>query len=221
MDELSDIVNSLERAELNSKLASRVAEVITAIQRRKTYPVGATFLVNFKDDKHVMDTGFDIYNYDGYRNRNLLSIYDKSIVSHLTTPLEENGMQTNNSVVDLDGVVLVLGDGQIHGTGYYFLADVRAALHAVNPNPPRVLYQGFGFNKAHGARHISGIATSYHVKDSLVFVLSQDEDKIRVFYEGKILYSPEKNEINYQPKPKQKSEPALQGGTLRPAYTTT
>jgi hypothetical protein len=218
MQELTQIVDALISAGKDTILARRTAEVLLQIKEEKDHPVGCTFVVNYNPDHKLLDMDIDVYKLDGYSANKPLSIYRRDIADHLLKNQSHNNQPLNRSVMDLDGVVLVAKNGDIKGTGHYLPVDARAVLEEMKLPEHWPTYERLGFSEHCGSRHVSGICASYKMKDALIFVLSQEKDSIRIFCEGKILYSPKDREINYQPM-QQLSEPARPAGILQPAYT--
>lgn len=91
---------------------------------------------------------------------------------------------------DFDGAILINASGVILASGVYLEAirpkEVAQILH---PGKTEDLSFAFGFaNKVH-TRHVSAIAASYRLKDTTFFVLSEEDRSLRIFEEGRIIWS--------------------------------
>jgi DNA integrity scanning protein DisA with diadenylate cyclase activity len=95
-----------------------------------------------------------------------------------------------------DGAILVDKNGRILASGVY-LENMRPKTVAEKLCKKKTsdLSEAFGFVQKVHTRHLSGIACSYKLKGTAVFVISEESNALRVFEKGKITASPFKKEI--------------------------
>ena len=98
---------------------------------------------------------------------------------------------------DFDGAILINNKGLVLASGV-FLENIKAKEVALNLNPQKAedLSAAFGFKKKVHTRHLTAIASSYVLKNTTVFVISEEDRSIRIFEKGRIIYSTIKGEVN-------------------------
>jgi DNA integrity scanning protein DisA with diadenylate cyclase activity len=99
-------------------------------------------------------------------------------------------------VSDFDGALLINPQGRVVASGIY-LESMRPKKVAEILCPARSqdLSSSFGFVRKVHTRHLAGIAASYWIKGSTVFVVSEEDGSIRIFEGGKIIWSTIRKEI--------------------------
>lgn len=94
------------------------------------------------------------------------------------------------ATLDFDGAILVDGDGHIAHSGVY-VEGLRPRLVAnrLNRGHFNDLSEQFGFKTKVHARHLSAITASYIFKGTTVFTVSEENDDIHIFENGRIVHS--------------------------------
>lgn len=136
-------------------------------------------------------------------NRRHASIPDitQNVFQHRHFDLHERSRneahETIKRTIDFDGAILVTRDGVIVGSGAY-LENVRPKEIAkvIHPKSTEDLSAAFGFAKKVHTRHLAAIAASYVLKNTSIFVVSEEDGSLRVFEDGKIIWSTISSEIN-------------------------
>lgn len=119
----------------------------------------------------------------------------KKVKVNLRNDFHSDLVQTLKRTLDFDGAILINKKGNFSASGVY-LANIA-------PNEvAKILYSSavdlstaFGFKKKVHMRHLAGIAASYILKGTTVFVLSEEDGSLRIFEEGKIVWSTIRTEI--------------------------
>ena len=98
--------------------------------------------------------------------------------------------------MDFDGAILISREGHVLASGVY-LENMKPKRVAEIIHPSRIedLSAAFGFAKKVHTRHLSAIASSYILKDTTVFVLSEEDRSARIFEDGRIIWSTIDSEI--------------------------
>ena len=151
---------------------------LSAIQTSGANP-GYSLCIGFEESmaNHVYMMDDDIYSVKSY------NIKDANYLGHI---LESK---------DLDGAILIGKDGHMKHSGMYYGHDPKVTLLQIGKYEAKPMWKLFGFSRPVCTRHISAINGSYHMPTTLVFVLSEEHNQIRVFHRGKIIYSPVDTEI--------------------------
>ena len=101
-------------------------------------------------------------------------------------------------IADFDGAVLVGKRGRVRVSGIYLEnMQPKRVMEKIGKTRYTDLSSAFGFYKKVHTRHLAGIACSYVLKGSLVYVISEEDDSLRIFENGKIIYSPYQKEIEW------------------------
>jgi len=100
------------------------------------------------------------------------------------------------NIVDFDGAILVNKDGLVLASGVY-LDNVhpKQVAKILNPAKAEDLSSAFGFMKKVHTRHLAAIAASYILKNTTVYVVSEEDRSLRIFERGRIIWSTNKSEI--------------------------
>ncbi len=100
------------------------------------------------------------------------------------------------SIADFDGAVLVSPTGLIVASGVYLeKMNPKLAAKRVSTIRGEDLSAAFGFLKKVHGRHLTAISASYRLKNTAVFTVSEETGSIRIFEDGKIIYSTLTKEI--------------------------
>jgi len=124
------------------------------------------------------------------------NIFKDKKINILKTPLNEI-VNIFSLTTNFDGAILINNKGLVLASGV-FLENIKAkevALH-LNPQKAEDLSAAFGFKKKVHTRHLTAIALSYVLKNTTVFVISEEDRSIRIFEKGRIIYSTIKGEAN-------------------------
>jgi DNA integrity scanning protein DisA with diadenylate cyclase activity len=94
--------------------------------------------------------------------------------------------------VDFDGAILINSKGAIMHSGI-ILEGLRPRFVAnkLNPGSFNDLSEQLGFKEKVHSRHLFAIASSYVFKNTTVFTVSEESDKMHIFEGGKIIYTNE------------------------------
>lgn len=99
-------------------------------------------------------------------------------------------------IADFDGAVLVSPTGLIVASGVYLeKMNPKLVAKRVSATRKEDLSAAFGFLKKVHGRHLAAISASYRLGGTTVFVVSEETGSIRIFEEGKIVYSTLTKEI--------------------------
>lgn len=115
----------------------------------------------------------------------------------MATHAHDHVLDMLGSTTDFDGAILATNQGKLIASGVY-LENIRpkdVAEHMKLPNADD-LSSAFGFAKKVHTRHLAGIACSYRLRGTTVYVLSEEQRVLRVFEKGKIVFSTLRSEMN-------------------------
>lgn len=167
---------------------SRVYMIISELRDIIENPFGIIAVLgatNFNDYTAPMDKDF-------FKN-NPVDIYQGGVENLIA------------QTVHYDGAIMISPDGKITHSGVYLAyQDFRDVLKAINAPADGSLPERFGFAEDVGTRHISAICFSYRMPKTTVYIVSEETGKVRIFENGRIVYSPLKEEV-YRPKKEAKS----------------
>ena len=126
------------------------------------------------------------------------NIFKDKKLNILKTPLNEV-INAFSLTSDFDGAILINNKGTVIASGV-FLENIKAKEVALTLNPSKAedLSAAFGFKKKVHTRHLTAIASSYVLKHTTVFVISEEDRSLRIFEKGRIIYSTIKGEANYE-----------------------
>lgn len=103
---------------------------------------------------------------------------------------DEEVLKTLGKTADFDGAIFMTKEGVITASGMYLENMKPKELSKVlNSQKSGDLSSVFGFVKKVHTRHLTAIAASYWLKDATVYVVSEEDDSLRVFEGGKIVWS--------------------------------
>ncbi|HOM68195.1 MAG TPA: diadenylate cyclase [Candidatus Paceibacterota bacterium] len=187
--------NNIERAfrdtkdekELQIKL--KIFEILFRLNKRKKEPFGMLVIYNFKEEWFDKFCSFPDISQNIFKDKKL---------NILKTPLNEV-INAFSLTSDFDGAILINNKGTVIASGV-FLENIKAKEVALTLNPSKAedLSAAFGFKKKVHTRHLTAIASSYVLKHTTVFVISEEDRSLRIFEKGRIIYSTIKGEANYE-----------------------
>ncbi|KKU10599.1 MAG: hypothetical protein UX65_C0016G0007 [Parcubacteria group bacterium GW2011_GWB1_46_8] len=123
------------------------------------------------------------------------NIFEETLFRFMEHSMEE-GVNKLSRTIDFDGAVLVNSNGRAFASGVYLEnMKPKQVIEKTGISRYEDLSQAFGFSHKVHTRHLSGIAASYWLKNTLVYVISEEDQTLRVFEKGRIIYSPYKKEI--------------------------
>lgn len=101
-------------------------------------------------------------------------------------------------ITDFDGAILVNSRGEVVASGIY--------LESMQPKYVAELLYGkgggdlssqFGFLRKVHARHLASISASYWLPDTTVFTISEEDRSLRIFENGRIIWSSIQKEFSH------------------------
>jgi DNA integrity scanning protein DisA with diadenylate cyclase activity len=135
-------------------------------------------------------------------NRRYASLPDKTQNLFRSRPFDlrdpplERLLEKFSQLADFDGAVLVNRDGEIVASGMYLESMTpKKVAEILNPDHSEDLSAAFGFMKKVHTRHLAAISASFWLSGATVFVVSEEDGSIRIFENGKIIWSTIKKEI--------------------------
>ena len=174
-----------DEKELEIKL--KIFEILFRLNKRKKESFGMLVVYNFDEEWFDKFCSFPDVSQNIFKDKK---------INILKTPLNEI-VNIFSLTTDFDGAILINNKGLVLASGV-FLENIKAkevALH-LNPQKAEDLSAAFGFKKKVHTRHLTAIALSYVLKNTTVFVISEEDRSIRIFEKGKIIYSTIKGEAN-------------------------
>lgn len=174
-----------DEKELEIKL--KIFEILFRLNKRKKESFGMLVVYNFDEEWFDKFCSFPDVSQNIFKDKK---------INILKTPLNEI-VNIFSLTTDFDGAILINNKGLVLASGV-FLENIKAkevALH-LYPQKAEDLSAAFGFKKKVHTRHLTAIALSYVLKNTTVFVISEEDRSIRIFEKGKIIYSTIKGEAN-------------------------
>jgi len=177
--------DTTDEKELEIKL--RIFEILFRLNKRKKEPFGMLVVYNFNENWFDKFCSFPDVSQNIFKDKK---------INILKTPLNEI-VNIFSLTTDFDGAILINNKGLVLASGV-FLENIKAKEVALNLNPQKAedLSAAFGFKKKVHTRHLTAIASSYVLKNTTVFVISEEDRSLRIFEKGRIIYSPIKGEVN-------------------------
>lgn len=172
--------------DVSGELKLKIHHVLSLFQKEVRRPFGILLVLGWQKKWKKKFAGFPDISQDIFRSSRVNAAEDS----------EERILEVLHKTVDFDGAVLVDTRGKFVASGVY-LENMRPNEVAtiVHSGSSVDLSTAFGFKKKVHMRHLAGIAASYILKGTTVFVISEEDRSMRVFEEGKIIWSTVKKEI--------------------------
>jgi len=167
-------------------LKLKIYQVLKLLRRRRRKPFGMLIVLGWKREWDRKFASLPDATQNAFRDRRL----------DLVGAAEEKILEEFSGIADFDGAILVNQRGQVLASGIY-LENVRPkrVAEVMHPEKSQDLSSAFGFVRKVHARHLAGIAASYWLKGSTVFVVSEEDGTIRIFEGGKVIWSSIRREI--------------------------
>lgn len=86
-----------------------------------------------------------------------------------------------------DGAILISPTGEVTHSGIGLSPKINDMLKELNLSRNMYINEIIGIDEKVGTRHSSSFAASYKMKDTLIYVLSEETGRISVFYQGKLV----------------------------------
>lgn len=97
---------------------------------------------------------------------------------------------------DFDGAILISREGLVLESGIYLEnLHPKSVAQILHPGRAKDLSSAFGFAQKVHTRHLSAIAASYALTGTTVFVLSEEDNMVRITEKGRIIWSTVKEEL--------------------------
>ncbi len=117
----------------------------------------------------------------------------QNIFKRITINLRNNShsdiAQILKRTLDFDGAILIDEKGNFSASGVYLTNIAPNEVAKILYSSAVDLSTAFGFKKKVHMRHLAGIAASYILKGTTVFVLSEEDGSLLFFENGKIVWS--------------------------------
>jgi DNA integrity scanning protein DisA with diadenylate cyclase activity len=178
--------NSLLTQDSGLQFKTRVHQILTGIQKkaikREYDPPGMLILLGY-DPQNSLHTSF--YSSSDHSQNSFR--YPVPTPEYVMTPRAASRIEETRKY---DGAILIDPTGYVIDSGIYLRRiDPIEVLDLMEVNNHRDLSERFGFvDKVH-ARHLAAICASYLMRNTTTFTLSEDTGLLRIFEDGKIIYS--------------------------------
>lgn len=180
VDQLQEILAQLSLPISDNSLALRVYETLRHV-RDQEEGHGITIVLGFKPEQknHIAPMADDVFE----------NLYEHISDYHMKDKIL--------NIREIDGAILIDPSGKMLHSGMFFVVNPLHVLKSMGINRANDLGlpELFGFSRKVGTRHISSISASYKMNDTLIFALSEEDSKVRIFLNGRILFSEVEEEI--------------------------
>jgi len=168
------------------ELKLKVYEIVLRLRREMHKRFGLLIVLGWKREWNDRHTSLPDATQD---------IFVKHHIDIANCPLKQAAGAIKKTA-DFDGAILVSRDGKIFDSGV-FLENLhpKAVAKILHPSKAEDLSSAFGFVKKVHIRHLAAIAASYALKGTTVFVLSEEDNTIRVMEKGRIIWSTVREEV--------------------------
>lgn len=186
--EQEKLVSALLKNEsaLDIDLKIKIYNLLLALRKDAKRPFGMLIVLGWQKQWNKKYVGFPDITQNIFRN-NKISLRSDSY---------NDIAQIVKKTMDFDGAILINAKGDFIASGVY-LTDIKPQEIAkiLHQSTAVDLSTSFGFKRKVHMRHLAGIATSYILKETTVFVLSEEDGSLRIFEEGRIVWSTIGSEI--------------------------
>ncbi|MEK9194353.1 MAG: diadenylate cyclase [Patescibacteria group bacterium] len=186
-ENLSFVFSDGEKDGISPGLKLKVYEIILLLRSRIKRPFGLLVVLGWQREWNEKYAAISDIDQDIFRNHHF------DLGKHSLNQCTEAIKKT----IDFDGAILVNKEGIILGSGAYLEnvrpKEVSKIVHSSDHT--KDLSEAFGFAKKVHTRHLAAIAASYRLKNTTVFVLSEEDGSVRIFERGKIVWSTIPSEI--------------------------
>ena len=121
------------------------------------------------------------------------NIFNKIIIN-LRNDSHSDIVKVLKETMNFDGAILIDEKGNFSASGVYLTNIAPNEVAKILYSSAVDLSTAFGFKRKVHMRHLAGIAASYILKGTTVFVLSEEDNSLRIFEGGKIVWSTVKSE---------------------------
>jgi len=169
------------------ELKLKIFQTLKRLRKRRRAPFGMIIVLGWKREWDKKYSAMP----DKSQNLFIHSTFDFAAAS------EERALEKLAELADFDGAILMNSRGQIIASGIYLesMAPKKVA-EILNPQKTDDLSRAFGFSKKVHTRHMAAIAASWRLKNTTVFVVSEEDGSIRIFENGRIIFSTIREEIH-------------------------
>lgn len=185
------------RAELlcSIKLKKRIYQILLEIRNGalgNQYPMPGMFLIlGYNSGSSLHNNHFCI----GNKSQNIFE-YAGDNVQISESIMQDNITERILQTKDFEGAVLIDSTGYITNSGAIIEGiEYRDVLNGMNLSYTGDLSESFGFCTTVGTRNLAAISASHIMLDLTTYTLSRRDGIIRVFEEGRILYSTHPDEL--------------------------
>ena len=120
-------------------------------------------------------------------SQDIFASHHTNIMKIVLKPEKKSGII---KTVNFDGAILIDRNGNVLHSGAMIEGlRPRATAHKLNPDGAGDLSSQFGFKQKVHMRHIAAITSSYLFKNTTIFTVSEENNSLHIFQDGKIIYS--------------------------------
>jgi len=165
----------------------RVAEIMLHLRNKILFNFGMFVILGWQEKWR------EEYANSPDRDQNIFKEYRFSIFHYPSLEVANEFLKT----IQFDGAILINERGIVTDSGI-FIGGLHPSYVANELKLPSSddLSSRFGFKIKIRTRHLSAISASYQLKDTTIYIISKKTGDLRIFEEGKIVYSTIKGEAN-------------------------
>ncbi|MEW5805517.1 MAG: diadenylate cyclase [Patescibacteria group bacterium] len=181
--EKQEIIKIFKKSDANDQelyLKLKIYSLLKALQKRRRKEFG--FLVVFGWEKQWLE------DYASFPDASQ-NLFSEKQVSLIKLSFDK-ALEIFSKLSYFDGAVLIGRKGNLVASGVYLEnMQPKAVAEKMKLKKTIDLSQAFGFAKKVHTRHLAGIACSYKLPKTTVFVVSEESKVLRIFEKGKIVFS--------------------------------
>ncbi len=176
------LVNILANSKTGAppELKLKIYHTLKRLKKRKKRPFGMLIVLGWQREW----------------NKKYASIPDKTQNLFAEKPFDfanssdERALEILSRLADFDGAILMTEKGEIIASGIYLEGmQTKRLFGIVSQDSHQDMSAALGFAKKVHTRHMAGITASYLLRGTTVFVVSEEDGSIRIFENGKIIFS--------------------------------
>jgi len=166
-----------EESEKTWEQKVKLSEMILRLKNSRKKRFGLFIVFGWKNDwnrEHadISDSSQDIFA------KNKIDVFRKTSFKKIV------------STINFDGAILIDKNGIIRHSGMIISQiSPRALANELSKNSKEDLSTRLGFRKKVHTRHLAAITTSWTLKDTTVFTISEETGDIHIFEKGQIIFS--------------------------------
>lgn len=182
------LVNILAHSEGGAapELKLKLYQTLKRLKNRRRKPFGMLIILGWKGEwrlKYALIPDSSQNLFDGRS-------FDFAAAS------QDRALERLSELADFDGAIFMNEKGEIVASGMYLdNMNPKRVAELLRPGRAEDLSEAFGFTKKVHTRHLAGIAASYWLKGTTVFVVSEEDGSIRIFERGRIIFSTIRSEM--------------------------